>query len=124
MNKIFEITVHVMGDVSPKVVQVFFSKKDQEYELGLNYEPGLNLQKENPRVKFNNKGDIYQTAGTPLDSNTLRDISEQIKEFMDDWINKKSYDISRRKNYGNGLGKGEKQKKNDAHYQCRTSQQP
>lgn len=82
MNKIFEITIHVMGDVSPTVVQVFFSKKDQEYELGLNYEPSLNQQRENPKVKFNENGDIYQTAGTPLDSNTLHDVSEQIKKVI------------------------------------------
>ena len=73
MNRIFEITIHVMGDVTPTVVQVFYSKKNQEYELGF-----LKNQ-ENPKVKFTEDGKIVQTAGLPLDSNTLHDISEQIK---------------------------------------------
>lgn len=74
MNRIFEITIHVMGDVTPKVVQVFYSKKNDEYELGFSKSVD-----ENPRVKFSEDGKVVQTAGTPLDSNTLHDVSEQIK---------------------------------------------
>ncbi len=76
MNRIFEITIHVMGDVAPTVVQVFYSKQNQEYELGFLKET------ENPRVKFTEDGKIVQTFGIPLDSNTLHSVSEQIKITM------------------------------------------
>lgn len=77
MNKIFEITIHVMGDVAPTVVQVFYSKKNEEYELGF-----LKTESENPKVKFSEDRKIVQTAGTPLDSNTLHSISEQLIKVM------------------------------------------
>lgn len=75
MNRIFEISIHIMGDVSPKLVQVFYSKKNDEYELGF-----TKTAIENPKVKFSEDGKIVQTAGTPLDSNTLHNVSEQIKK--------------------------------------------
>nr|WP_294899329.1 hypothetical protein [uncultured Pedobacter sp.] len=77
MNRIFEITIHMMGDISPTMVQVFYSKKNDEYELGF-----AKTESENPRVKFSEDGEILQTAGTPLDSNTLHNVSEQIKETL------------------------------------------
>lgn len=76
MNRIFEITIHIMGDVAPTVVQVFYSKQNQEYELG--FLKGT----DNPKVKFTEDKKIVQTAGTPLDSNTLHDISEQIQKTI------------------------------------------
>ncbi|WP_017259150.1 hypothetical protein [Pedobacter arcticus] len=76
MNRIFEISIHIMGDTEPKEVQVFYSANSQEYELGFLKET------ENPRVKFSEDGKIVQTAGTPLDSNTLHDVSEQIKNVI------------------------------------------
>lgn len=74
MNKIFEIEVNIMGDVTPTVVQVLYSEKTEEYELG------FVTENENPKVKFSDDGKIVQTAGTPLDSNTLHHVSEEIKK--------------------------------------------
>lgn len=65
-----------MGDVSAKEIQVFYSASKEEYELGFLKE------RENPRVKFTEDGKIVQTLGTPLDSNTLHDVSEQIKNVI------------------------------------------
>lgn len=76
MNKIFEINIHIMGDVSPTPIQVLYSANKREYELGFVNE------KVNPRIKFSEDGKVVQTAGTPLDSNTLHDISQQIKEVI------------------------------------------
>ncbi|HEX7367265.1 MAG TPA: hypothetical protein VF273_09220 [Pelobium sp.] len=74
MNRIFEIAIHPVGDPTPKLVQVFYVKRNDEYELGLS-----KVESENPRITFKD-GKIVQTAGTPLDSNTLRHVSEQIKK--------------------------------------------
>lgn len=83
MNKIFEINIHVMGDVAPTVVQVFYSKKNEEYELGfLKTGSESPTESENPRVKFSEDRKIVQTAGTPLDSNTLHSISEELIKVM------------------------------------------
>lgn len=76
MNRIFEISIHVMGDVTPTVVQVFYSKDKDEYELG------FSTATENPKVTFFEDGKIVQTVGTPLDSNTLHNVSEEIKKTI------------------------------------------
>lgn len=74
MSKIFEIEIHIMGDVSPTLTQVLYSQESNDYELNFINEI------ENPKVTFSEDGKLVQTAGTPLDSNTLHHISEELKK--------------------------------------------
>ena len=63
-----------MGNIAATTVQVIYSKNTNDYELDFVNE------NENPKFKFNADNKIVQTAGTPLDSNTIHHVSEEIKK--------------------------------------------
>ena len=76
MNSTFQISTHIMGDVSATPLQVEFLSETEEYEIIFPEE------KEKVRVKFSDEGNIVQTYGTPLDSNTIHHLSEEIKKHQ------------------------------------------
>jgi hypothetical protein len=66
-----------MGDVKSETAQVTqLEKNPKEFEIILpNGEHAVS-------IKFSDNGDLVQTAGIPLDSNTLHSISESIKDAV------------------------------------------
>lgn len=70
----FDIKINKMGDVHPTLAKVSLHEDHQEYDIIFADNNEL------VKVKFSDCGDIVQTFGTPLDSNTLHHISEEIKK--------------------------------------------
>lgn len=64
-----------MGDVENKTAKVELNKNGEEYNIIM---PDGDLIE----IKFSAAGDLVQTKGTPLDSNTLHSISEEIKNYI------------------------------------------
>ncbi len=72
MNKAFDIFIYIMGDVKAKIAHVTQSEDSNIFNITLpNYHKIA--------IKFSDNGELVQTTGTPLDSNTLHSISEAIK---------------------------------------------
>nr|MBC7612276.1 hypothetical protein [Pseudopedobacter sp.] len=76
MKTSFDITINIMGDVANKKATITPSEVHSEYIIQM---PG---EHETAVVKFEN-GNIVQTKGIPLDSNTIYSISEGIKAHVD-----------------------------------------
>ncbi len=74
MEKKIILSVNVMGSMTATEIPVTYLSELDEYEFHLRHE------EENIRIKFSSGGQVVQTRGTPLDGNTLHDISYQIKK--------------------------------------------
>lgn len=68
-----------MGDVDEKNAKVEVSTNN-EYRITM---PDGDLVS----IEFSTSGDLVQTKGTPLDSNTLHSISEKVKRYEKNNIN-------------------------------------
>ncbi|MFC5283054.1 hypothetical protein [Pedobacter alpinus] len=73
METFFEITIHLMGDVKPTKAHVAYIKDINEFEIN------IADKEEKIRVKLFDNGSLVQTVGTPLDSNTMHHINDEIK---------------------------------------------
>ncbi|MBC7652840.1 MAG: hypothetical protein H7098_00035 [Oligoflexus sp.] len=73
MNKTFDISINIMGDLKSRIAQVNKSENSNNFDITL---PDGNQI----AIKFSENGELVQTIGIPLDSNTLHSISEAIKK--------------------------------------------
>lgn len=76
MRRSFDIAINIMGDVDDKIVKVDQEENSDEFEVTM--PDGV----QHVAVKFSDAGDLVQTYGTPLDSNTLHSMSEGIKKSI------------------------------------------
>ena len=75
MTKLFDISINIMGDVKPRTAKVNRSENSNNYDITL---PDGNQI----AITFSENDELVQTAGIPLDSNTLHSISEAIKKNL------------------------------------------
>ncbi|OAQ39565.1 hypothetical protein A5893_08195 [Pedobacter psychrophilus] len=61
-----------MGDLEAKAAMVNLNEITNSYDILLPDDHQIS-------IKFSENGELVQTVGTPLDSNTLHSISEAIK---------------------------------------------
>ncbi|MBK0382538.1 hypothetical protein I5M32_06140 [Pedobacter sp. SD-b] len=76
MKKTFDISIHKMGDVKSQIANVSQQENSDDFDIIL---PD---KTQKIAVKFSKNGELVQTEGTPLDSNTLHSISEGIKKSI------------------------------------------
>ena len=74
MNKAFDISINIMGDLKSRIAKVNQNENSNNFNITL---PNGNQI----AIKFSENGELVQTSGIPLDSNTLHSISEEIKKL-------------------------------------------
>lgn len=73
----FEIAIHIMGDVSDKIIRVSPLENEREFKITMpNGKNSINVQLQDDR-------NLVQTSGIPLDGNTLHSMSMGIKVALE-----------------------------------------